>query len=182
MPATSIRLDFPGHSGASLSARLDKPLGEPRAYAIFAHCFTCSKDLVAVRRISAELVKSGIAVLRFDFTGLGSSEGDFASTNFSSNVEDLLSAAEYLRENYRPASLLIGHSLGAAGSVEFVATALGIYKGFIPPSINVSENIITRENIKLVKEKGIDYPISLALSNSFGFSGNMASVAIKRFN
>ncbi|MCB0607375.1 MAG: beta-ketoacyl-[acyl-carrier-protein] synthase family protein [Lewinella sp.] len=77
---------------------------------------------------------------------------------------------------------MIGHSLGAAGSVEFVATALGIYKGFIPPSINVSENIITRENIKLVKEKGIDYPISLALSNSFGFSGNMASVAIKRFN
>ena len=114
MPATSIRLDFPGHSGASLSARLDKPLGEPRAYAIFAHCFTCSKDLVAVRRISAELVKSGIAVLRFDFTGLGASDGDFASTNFSSNVEDLLSAAEYLRDHYRPASLLIGHSLGGA--------------------------------------------------------------------
>ena len=118
MPATSVRLDFPGHSGASLSARLDKPLGEPRAYAIFAHCFTCSKDLVAVRRISAELVKSGIAVLRFDFTGLGSSEGDFASTNFSSNVEDLLSAAEYLRDHYRPASLLIGHSLGGAAVLE----------------------------------------------------------------
>lgn len=114
MSATSLRLDFPGHSGASLSARLDLPQDAPRAFAIFAHCFTCSKDLVAVRRISAELVKSGIALLRFDFTGLGSSEGDFASTNFSSNVADLLSAAEYLRDHYQPASLLIGHSLGGA--------------------------------------------------------------------
>ncbi len=114
MSAKSHRVDFPGHSGARLSARLDAPVDEPRAYAIFAHCFTCSKDLMAVRRISAELVKSGIAVLRFDFTGLGSSEGEFASTNFTSNVGDLVSAADYLREHHRPASLLIGHSLGGA--------------------------------------------------------------------
>jgi putative redox protein len=107
-------LQFAGHSGAILAARLDLPNGPLRAYALFAHCFTCSKDLAAARRIAAELVREGIAVLRFDFTGLGSSEGEFASTNFSSNVADLLSAADYLRDHYHAPSLLIGHSLGGA--------------------------------------------------------------------
>lgn len=114
MRFTTQRLDFPGHSGASLSARLDLPNGPVRAYAIFAHCFTCSKNLLAVRRIGAELAREGIAVLRFDFTGLGSSEGEFASTNFSSNVADIQSAAEHLRDHYRAPSILIGHSLGGA--------------------------------------------------------------------
>lgn len=108
------RLQFAGHSGATLAARLDLPNGPLRAYALFAHCFTCSKDLAAARRIAAELAREGIAVLRFDFTGLGSSEGEFASTNFSSNVADLLSAADYLRHHYQAPSLLIGHSLGGA--------------------------------------------------------------------
>ncbi|MCA1493222.1 OsmC family protein [Ensifer sp. NBAIM29] len=108
------RLQFTGHSGATLAARLDLPNGPLRAYALFAHCFTCSKDLAAARRIAAELGREGIAVLRFDFTGLGSSEGEFASTNFSSNVADLLSAADYLRHRYQAPSLLIGHSLGGA--------------------------------------------------------------------
>jgi uncharacterized OsmC-like protein/fermentation-respiration switch protein FrsA (DUF1100 family) len=108
------RLEFKGHSGATLAARLDMPNGPVRAYALFAHCFTCSKDLLAVRRIAAELARVGIAVLRFDFTGLGSSEGEFASTNFSSNVDDLLAAADYLRQRYEAPSLLIGHSLGGA--------------------------------------------------------------------
>jgi uncharacterized OsmC-like protein/pimeloyl-ACP methyl ester carboxylesterase len=108
------RLQFSGHSGATLAARLDFPNGPLRAYALFAHCFTCSKDLAAARRIAAELVREGIAVLRFDFTGLGSSEGEFASTNFSSNVADLLSAADYLRQHYQAPSLLVGHSLGGA--------------------------------------------------------------------
>src|SRR3546814_7666420 len=89
MTSQPLRLNFPGHSGASLSARLDLPNGPVRAYALFAHCFTCSKDLAAVRRIGAELARAVIALLRFDFTGLGSSEGDFSSTNFSSNVADL---------------------------------------------------------------------------------------------
>ncbi len=114
MTPKTIRLDFPGHSGALLSARLDMPNGPVRAYTLFAHCFTCSKDLVAVRRIGAALAREGIALLRFDFTGLGSSEGEFASSNFSSNVGDLISAAEYLRSNYQPACLVIGHSLGGA--------------------------------------------------------------------
>lgn len=114
MAFSTQRLQFAGHSGAILAARLDLPNGALRAYALFAHCFTCSKDLAAVRRIAAELAREGIAVLRFDFTGLGSSEGEFASTNFSSNVADLLSAADYLRHYHQAPSLLIGHSLGGA--------------------------------------------------------------------
>jgi uncharacterized OsmC-like protein/fermentation-respiration switch protein FrsA (DUF1100 family) len=117
-PMTS-RANFPGHSGARLSARLDMPNGRVRAFALFAHCFTCSKDLMAARRIAADLARSGIAVLRFDFTGLGSSEGEFASTNFSSNVEDLL--ADWLRENHAAPALLIGHSLGGAAMLAVAA-------------------------------------------------------------
>lgn len=113
-PSTVQRLEFPGPSGATLAARLDLPGGPVRAYALFAHCFTCSKDLRAVRRIAAELAREGIAVLRFDFTGLGSSEGEFASTNFSSNIADLRAAADFLRRHYAAPALLIGHSLGGA--------------------------------------------------------------------
>ena len=111
---TTQRIEFDGSHGAKLSARLDLPAGKVRSYAIFAHCFTCSKDLHATRRIAGELSAMGIAVLRFDFTGLGKSGGDFASTNFSSNREDLLVAADYLRNNFEAPSLLIGHSLGGA--------------------------------------------------------------------
>jgi putative redox protein len=114
IPSTSQRLEFAGHSGATLAARLDLPDGPVRAFALFAHCFTCSKDLLAARRIAAELAREGIAVMRFDFTGLGSSEGEFASTNFSSNVADLVVAADYLRAHYAAPAILIGHSLGGA--------------------------------------------------------------------
>lgn len=114
MPTTSQKLEFTGHSGGTLAARLDLPEGPVRSFALFAHCFTCSKDLGAVRRLAAELTREGIAVLRFDFTGLGSSEGEFASTNFSSNVDDLALAAAYLRDHFEAPSVLIGHSLGGA--------------------------------------------------------------------
>lgn len=114
MQQTSMRLEFDGYSGARLAARLDLPNGALRAYALFAHCFTCSKDLAAVRHIAAELARSGIAILRFDFTGLGSSEGEFASTNFSSNIADLVAAAAYLRTHFQAPEILIGHSLGGA--------------------------------------------------------------------
>lgn len=114
MTSTSIKAQFDGHSGASLAARLDIPAGSVRAYALFAHCFTCSKDILAAKRISAELSRAGIAVLRFDFTGLGASEGEFASTNFSSNIADLQSAVSYLRDHYEAPTILIGHSLGGA--------------------------------------------------------------------
>jgi len=107
-------LSFPGASGDSLSGRLEQPVGAPWATALFAHCFTCSKDLKAVRRISRSLAEAGVAVFSFDFTGLGESEGVFADTNFSSNVEDLEAAARFLAERGNAPSLLIGHSLGGA--------------------------------------------------------------------
>ena len=108
------RIEFEGALGDRLAARLDLPQGPPRAFALFAHCFTCSKDLTAAFRIAKELADAGLAVLRFDFTGLGHSEGEFANTNFSSNVEDLLQAAAWLRANHRAPALLVGHSLGGA--------------------------------------------------------------------
>ena len=108
------RLTFVGHDGSTLAARLDLPAGKPAAYALFAHCFTCSKDIPAARRIAQRLASLGIAVLRFDFTGLGHSRGEFANTSFSSNIEDLLLAADYLRTTYQAPQLLIGHSLGGA--------------------------------------------------------------------
>ena len=112
MAARSKKITFPGSQGAPLAARLDYPEGKPRAFALFAHCFTCSKDLFAAARIASELTERGFAVFRFDFTGLGMSEGEFANTNFSSNVQDLLAAAAYLRETLMPVDILIGHSLG----------------------------------------------------------------------
>lgn len=114
MTAHTIKAEFDGHSGAKLAARLDLPAGSIRAWALFAHCFTCSKDSIAARRISGELAGVGIAVMRFDFTGLGSSDGEFASTNFSSNVEDLRAAAVWLADHYSAPAILIGHSLGGA--------------------------------------------------------------------
>ncbi len=114
MPVRFEKLTFPGSHDAILAGRLELPEDEPRAYALFAHCFTCTKDIFAAGRIAEALAGHGIAVLRFDFTGLGASEGDFAHTNFSSNVQDLIKAADYLRERYAAPKILIGHSLGGA--------------------------------------------------------------------
>ena len=114
MAARSEKVTFTGAQGDALAARLDLPAGTPRAYALFAHCFTCSKDIFAASRIADGLTGHGIAVLRFDFTGLGASEGEFANTNFSSNVGDLVAATEYLRAEHAAPKILIGHSLGGA--------------------------------------------------------------------
>lgn len=108
------RITFPGHSGTALAARLDMPDGPHLATALFAHCFTCGKDIAAARRISSRLASIGIAVLRFDFTGLGHSEGEFANTSFTSNVQDLIAAGQYLAGRNMAPALLIGHSLGGA--------------------------------------------------------------------
>ena len=108
------RITFPTASGAQLSARLDLPAGPHLATAIFAHCFTCGKDIPAARRIAARLAGMGIAVLRFDFTGLGHSEGEFANTSFTSNVDDLVAAADHLASTGMAPTMLIGHSLGGA--------------------------------------------------------------------
>jgi uncharacterized OsmC-like protein/alpha-beta hydrolase superfamily lysophospholipase len=110
MPAE--RFDFPNAQGQKLAALLDRPVGEPRAYALFAHCFTCGKDIRAAKRVAEGLTALGIAVLRFDFTGLGSSEGEFANSTFASNVADLVAAANELRRRARAPTILIGHSLG----------------------------------------------------------------------
>ena len=110
----SERFDFPNTRGERLAAVLDRPDGEPRAYALFAHCFTCGKDILAAKRMAERLTASGLAVLRFDFTGLGASEGEFANTTFSSNVGDLVAAADHLRRTHRAPAILIGHSLGGA--------------------------------------------------------------------
>lgn len=112
--ASSVKTLFKGHAGDELAARLDLPAGPIRAYALFAHCFTCTKDILAARSIARELAQMGIAVLRFDFTGLGASAGEFANTNFTSNVEDLIGAADHLRRSREAPAILIGHSLGGA--------------------------------------------------------------------
>ncbi len=138
----SVRINFPNNDGISLSARLEMPLiGKPKAYAIFAHCFTCSKNLNAVGNISDALTKKGIAVFRFDFTGLGQSGGDFADSNFSSNISDLSAAYDFLEKNYEAPQILIGHSLGGAavlhtaGSLEKINAVVTIGAPADPPHV-----------------------------------------------
>jgi uncharacterized OsmC-like protein/pimeloyl-ACP methyl ester carboxylesterase len=120
MPAE--RFDFVNAQGQRLAALLDTPAGEPRAYALFAHCFACGKDVHAARRIAEGLTGLGIGVLRFDFTGLGASEGEFANTTFSSNVADLVAAAGELSRARRAPAILIGHSLGGAAVLAAAAS------------------------------------------------------------
>ena len=115
------KITFPGHGGHKLAARLDMPDGPHLATALFAHCFTCSKDIPAARRIAGRLAAAGIAVLRFDFTGLGHSEGEFANTTFATNLDDLRAAANWLAENDMAPDLLIGHSLGGAAILRVAA-------------------------------------------------------------
>lgn len=121
MSGRSEKVSFPGADGAMLAGRLDWPLGCPRAFALFAHCFTCSKETFAASRISQGLAARGFAVLRFDFTGLGGSDGDFGNTNFSSNIDDLVAAAAFLREAHDAPKLLVGHSLGGAAVLKAAA-------------------------------------------------------------
>lgn len=115
------RFTFSGHAGDDLAARLDLPEGPHLATALFAHCFTCGKDIAAARRISGRLSAMGIAVLRFDFTGLGHSGGEFANTTFTSNADDLVAAASALADRGMAPSLLIGHSLGGAAVLKAAA-------------------------------------------------------------
>jgi putative redox protein len=114
MPNAQHTVYFHNEAGVQLAGLLHVPEDQPRAYALFAHCFTCSKDIPAAERIADRLATQGLAVLRFDFAGLGDSGGDFADTNLSSNVQDLVAAADYLEREHRAPTLLIGHSLGGA--------------------------------------------------------------------
>ncbi|MFQ5554793.1 MAG: alpha/beta fold hydrolase [Acidimicrobiia bacterium] len=124
---TFEKVELTNAAGERLGARLDLPIdGDPIAYALFAHCFTCTKNLRAVGSITGALAALGVATLRFDFTGLGESEGDFADTNFSSNVDDLVAAAGWLEEHHEAPSLLIGHSLGGAAVLKAAALISGV--------------------------------------------------------
>ena len=119
----SEKIIFVGADGESeLAARLDLPAGKPRAFALFAHCFTCTKDIFAASRIAEALTDHGVGVLRFDFTGLGASAGEFANTSFSSNIGDLLAAAEWLRAHHEAPKILVGHSLGGAAVLAAAAS------------------------------------------------------------
>ena len=129
MAAGRTRVEFPGSESLKIAGLLESPPQNPIGFVLFAHCFTCGKDLASASRIARALVARGYAVLRFDFTGLGSSDGDFANSNFSSNVADLVHAADFLRANYRAPALLIGHSLGGAAvlaAAEQVPEAQGV--------------------------------------------------------
>lgn len=128
MSERSEKTNFKGGAGAKLSGALELPRGKPVAFALFAHCFSCSKDIRAAREIARALRDCGFAVLRFDFAGLGASEGDFSDTNFSSNVADLVAAADYLRREFEAPKILIGHSLGGAAAL-VAATGIAEIKG-----------------------------------------------------
>jgi len=139
----SSRITFPNGRGQQLAARLEWPVNRsPVAFAVFAHCFTCSSSLTAVRNISRELNLAGYGVLRFDFTGLGRSEGNFVDTNFTTNISDLVAAAEWLAEEHRSPSLLVGHSLGgaavlcAAGMIDSVTAVATIGAPFAPDHVS----------------------------------------------
>lgn len=145
------KITFTGHDGNELAARLDLPDGPHLGTALFAHCFTCSKDIPAARRIAGRLAAMGLAVLRFDFTGLGHSGGEFENTSFTSNVDDLLAASAYLQKRGMPPGLLIGHSLGgaavlkAAGRINSVKAVATIGAPFDPEHVthNFADAIAT---------------------------------------
>ncbi len=122
MKTQRVKVEFSNLDSELLSGLLETPSSKVDAYALFAHCFTCGKDIAAASRVSRALVAKGFGVLRFDFTGLGSSDGDFANTNFSSNVQDLLAAADFLRDEYAAPALLIGHSLGGTAILKAAAS------------------------------------------------------------
>lgn len=153
----SQKLDFPNKDGIQLSARIDFPVDQkPLAYAIFAHCFTCSKNLLAVKNISRGLTANGIAVLLFDFTGLGDSEGEFEQTTFTSNIHDLFSAADFLEKEYEAPKIMIGHSLGGAAAL-FAAKQLSCIEAVVTIGAPFDPSHVTHlltEGIAEIKNSG----------------------------
>jgi putative redox protein len=150
------KFQFEGEGGHQLAAALDLPDGAPTAYALFAHCFTCGKDVLAAKRIATALAAKGIATLRFDFTGLGSSEGDFANSTFSSNVADLVRAANHLRETRQAPAILIGHSLGGAAIIA-AAGQIAEAKAVITiaaPSDPAHVTGLFRDHVDNIREQG----------------------------
>ncbi|MFW5762068.1 MAG: alpha/beta fold hydrolase [Cyclobacteriaceae bacterium] len=153
----SIRITIQNDNGDKLSARLEMPVsGRPANFALFAHCFTCSKDLIAVKNITQALLSHDIAVMRFDFTGLGESEGDFSETNFSSNIDDLIHVAKYMEKHYQPPAVMIGHSLGGAAVLK-AASKLDYVKAVATIGTPADPEHVTHllaEKRELIEEKG----------------------------
>jgi uncharacterized OsmC-like protein/pimeloyl-ACP methyl ester carboxylesterase len=181
------RFQFTGEGGHQLAASLELPERDPIAYALFAHCFTCGKDVLAAKRIAVALAAKGIAVLRFDFTGLGSSEGDFANSTFSSNVADLVRAADHLRETRMAPAILIGHSLGGAA---ILAAAVQIPEAkavvtIAAPSDPVHVTGLFKDSIEDIRKHGKievslagrPFPITRQFLDDIAEHGLMAHVA-----
>jgi putative redox protein len=157
------RFQFTGEGGHQLAAALDLPDGAPTGFALFAHCFTCGKDVLAARRIATALAAKGVATLRFDFTGLGSSEGDFANSTFSSNVADLVRAADHLRATHQAPTILIGHSLGGAAilaAAEKIPEAKAVVT-IAAPSDPAHVTGLFREHVDSIRNQG-EAEVSLA--------------------
>ncbi len=187
----TIRVNFENHQGKKLSGLLDYPenyeLNECLSFAIFAHCFTCSKNLKVIPTISRALTRLKMAVLRFDFTGLGQSEGDFADTNFTTNVRDLLSGVEYLKENYQSPSMIIGHSLGgaavlkAAGQVDSIKVVCVIGAPAEPSHVahqfENEKKIIEQQGESGVKLAGRDFVIKKQFLDDLNKSDLSADIA-----
>jgi putative redox protein len=151
------KISFENSRGRKLAAKLELPVNRrPHNFAIFAHCFTCNKNFTAVRYISSALAAKGFGVLSFDFTGLGESEGDFADTNFSGTVDDLISAAEFLKKNYQAPTVIVGHSLGGAASL-LAASQFDEIKAVATigtPSAPQHVTSLLQNGIEEIKEKG----------------------------
>ncbi|MCW5519759.1 OsmC family protein [Aureitalea sp. L0-47] len=151
------KITFQNEDGQQLSGRLELPaVQKPHTFALFAHCFTCNKNLGAVRNISRALSSAGFGVLRFDFTGLGESDGEFADTNFSGNVEDLIAASDYLANNHQAPALLVGHSLGGAAAI-FAASEIESIKAVATigaPSNPVHVTHLLKSSIEEIESKG----------------------------
>jgi len=152
------KVTFENESGQQLSGRLELPADQlPHNFVLFAHCFTCNKNLGAVRNISRALSSAGFGVLRFDFTGLGESDGDFEDTNFSGNVTDLIAASDYLAENYKAPTLLVGHSLGGAAAI-FAAAEIDSIKAVATigaPSNPVHVTHLLQSSLEEIEQQGI---------------------------
>ncbi len=151
------KIVFKNKEGQELVGRLEVPVDRhPHNFVLFAHCFTCNKNLLAIKNIGKALTSNGFGVLRFDFTGLGESEGDFADTNFSGNVEDLVSATDYLNKNYKAPTLLIGHSLGGA-AVIFAASKINSVKAVVTigaPSNPIHVKHLLKSSVEQIKSEG----------------------------
>ena len=184
------RIEFPGAHGHRLVGRLERPATPAGGSALFAHCFTCSKDIKAVREISRQLARRGIAVLRFDFTGLGESEGDFADTDFSSNLDDLVAAAEFLKKETGGPQLLVGHSLGGTAvlaAASRIETVRGVATIGAPSDTEHLRDFLMNKEPELARREtaevrigGRPFPITKRLLDDL--AGHCVQDAVARLN